>query len=65
MATHSSVLAWRIPGIAEPGGLQSGVGQSRTRLKRLNSSSTGLGSTFLMYVSSSISVAGLTDCPIN
>ena len=21
MATHSSVLAWRIPGIAEPGGL--------------------------------------------
>ena len=23
MATHSSVLAWRIPGKAEPGGLQS------------------------------------------
>ena len=23
MATHSSVLAWRIPGIAEPGGLLS------------------------------------------
>ena len=23
MATHSSVLAWRIPGIAEPGGLPS------------------------------------------
>ena len=23
MATHSSVLAWRIPGMAEPGGLQS------------------------------------------
>ena len=23
MATHSSVLAWRIPGAAEPGGLQS------------------------------------------
>ena len=21
MATHSSVLAWRIPGLAEPGGL--------------------------------------------
>ena len=21
MATHSSVLAWRIPGMAEPGGL--------------------------------------------
>ena len=23
MATHSSVLAWRIPGTAEPGGLLS------------------------------------------
>ena len=25
MATHSSVLAWRIPGTGEPGGLQSMV----------------------------------------
>ena len=25
MATHSSVLAWRIPGTEEPGGLQSMV----------------------------------------
>ena len=23
MATHSSILAWRIPGMGEPGGLQS------------------------------------------
>ena len=33
MATHSSVLAWRIPGMREPGGLQSmgslGVGHDR------------------------------------
>ena len=35
MATHSSVLAWRIPGTGEPGGLLSdGVAQSQTRLKR-------------------------------
>ena len=34
MATHSSVLAWRIPGTEECGGLLSmGVAQSRTRLK--------------------------------
>ena len=34
MATHSSVLAWRIPGMVEPGGLPSmGVTQSQTRLK--------------------------------
>ena len=31
MATHSSVLAWRIPGTGEPGGLPSnGVAQSQT-----------------------------------
>ena len=30
MATHSSVLAWRIPGTGEPGGLQSMGSQSRT-----------------------------------
>ena len=34
MATDSSVLAWRIPGMGEPGGLPVyGVAQSRTRLK--------------------------------
>ena len=41
MATHSSVLAWRIPGTGEPGRLPSmGVTQSRTRLKQLSSSSS-------------------------
>ena len=34
MATHSSILAWRIPWTEELGGLQSrGVVKSRTRLK--------------------------------
>ena len=28
MATHSSVLAWRVPGMAEPGGLPS-MGSNR------------------------------------
>ena len=56
MATHSSVLAWRIPGTGEPGVLWSwgslcdpidwaavyGVAQSRTRLKRLSSSSSSI-----------------------
>ena len=37
MATHSSVLAWRIPGTGEAGGLPSMGSQSRTRLKRLSS----------------------------
>ena len=40
MATHSSVLACRIPGPGEPGGLPSMGSHSRTRLKRLSSSRT-------------------------
>ena len=40
MATHSSVLAWRIPGTGEPGGLPSMGSQSRTRLKRPGGSSS-------------------------
>ena len=42
-ATHSSVLAWRIPGTGKPDGLPSmGVAQSQTRLKRLSSSSSNI-----------------------
>jgi len=46
MATHSSVLAWRIPGTGEPGGMHRvglhlyGVAQSWARLKWLSSSSS-------------------------
>ena len=41
MATHSSVVAWRIPGTREPGGLMVYmVAQSWTRLKRLSSSNS-------------------------
>ena len=40
MATQSSVLARRIPGTGEPGGLLSMGSQSQTRLKRLSSSSS-------------------------
>ena len=39
MATHSSVLAWRIPGTAAWWAAIYGVAQSQTRLKRLSSSS--------------------------
>ena len=40
MATHSSVLAWRIPGTGARWAAVPGVTQSRTRLKRLSSSSS-------------------------
>ena len=35
-ATHSNILAWRIPWTGEPGGLESMGSQSRTQLKRLS-----------------------------
>ena len=35
MATHSSILAWRIPWTGEPGGLQSIGSQSQTKLSDL------------------------------
>ena len=44
MATHSSVLAWRIPGTGESCGLPSMGSQSRTRLKQLSSSSNSKAS---------------------
>ena len=45
MATHSSVLAWRIPGTAEPGGLPS-MGLHRSiDMKRLSSSSSIRGAS--------------------
>ena len=39
MATHSNILAWRIPGTEEPVGLPSLGSHSQTQLKRLSSSS--------------------------
>ena len=58
MATHSSVLAWRIPGMGEPCGLLSGVAQSWTRLKRLSSSSS---ITIIIFIFTSLGdLKGLT-----
>ena len=39
MAPHSRTLAWKIPWMEEPGGLQS-MGSLRVRLKQLSSSSS-------------------------
>ena len=33
MATHSSILVWKIPWIGEPGGLQSMGSHSQTQLR--------------------------------
>ena len=45
MATHSSILAWRIPWTEEPGGLQSMGSQDQTQL----STSTKHNMTYYIY----------------
>ena len=37
MATHSSILAWRIPWTEDPGSTVYGVAKSRTRLRDFHS----------------------------
>ena len=48
MATHSSVLAWRIPGTGEPGGLPS-LGLHRVGHDRSNSAAAAEASFSLDY----------------
>jgi len=43
MATHSSVLAWRIPGTAEPGGLPS-MGSHRVGRNSSDLAAAAMGS---------------------
>ena len=47
MATHSSILAWRIPWMEEPGGLQS-TGSQRVRHDWATSLSISTPQTFLL-----------------
>ena len=49
MASHSSILAWRIPWTEEPGGLPSMGSHSQAQLKRLSSSSSKLLINELLY----------------
>ena len=57
MATHSSVLAWRIPGTAGAWwAAVYGVAQSQTRLKRLSSSSSSSVYLFLHIVLTYLSI---------
>ena len=52
MATHPSILAWKIPGTEEPGGLQSMGLQSQTRLSIHKHYSTGNYSKYLVITCS-------------
>ena len=50
MATHSSVLAWRIPGMGEPCALLSGIAQSQTQLKQLVAAAAAAMSIILLFI---------------
>ena len=52
MAPHSSVLAWRIPGTAEPGGLPS-MGSHRVRhdLAAAAAAAAASAADFIMQIS--------------
>ena len=51
MATHSSILAWRIPWSEEPGGLQStGSPKSRTRLNSNKTEAYGQVTCFPLVI---------------
>ena len=50
MATHSSVLAWRIPGTGEPGGLPS-MGLHRVRHDRRDLAAASAAAAFyVLYI---------------
>ena len=49
MATHSSVLAWRIPGMGEPGGLPS-MGSHRVGHDRSDLAAATYGASFHVLI---------------
>ena len=55
MATHSSIVAWRILWTEEPGGLPSMGLQSQTQLKQLGGSSSLLQTVQLLLFGSQLS----------
>ena len=56
MATHSSVLAWRIPGTGEPGGLLS-MGSHRVRHDRSDlAAATAAGNAALTVISENLRI---------
>ena len=60
MATHFSIVAWRIPRTEEPGELQSmGVQKNWTRLKRLSSSSSSKDLKYTVVLNSANNNLGL------
>ena len=65
MATHSSVLAWRIPGMGSLVGCRLWGHKSRTRMKRRSSKSLSAINVSVMTVSLSIYVDGKSPSTVD
>ena len=63
MATHSSALAWRIPGTGEPGGLLS-VGSHRVRHDEQHTFITAMTSPAISYLLGHFSSLSLRECKL-
>ena len=62
MATHSSVLAWRIPGTGEPGGLPS-MGSHRVGLCDLSDLAAAAAAESFVYLAPSMSTFSYSSSP--
>ena len=60
MATHSSILAWRIPWTEEPAGLQS-MGSQRVRHNGVNNAATTAGSRRVWAISPHVSLSVVSN----
>ena len=63
-ATHSSILAWRIPWTEKPGGLQSTGSQGQTRLSAQHSLTHCFISFFLRKHGTLLPTLGITRAPM-
>ena len=61
MATHSGVLAWRIPGMGEPGGLPS-MGLHRVRHEGRDLAAAAVDTKIHIYSSPSVGLLYSQDC---
>ena len=64
-ATHSSILAWRIPWTEEPGKLQSTGSYSQTLVKRLSMHTLKVSETKISHVSSLIFCISLPEFQVH
>ena len=62
MATHSKILAWRLPGTEEPGGLPS-MGSHRVGHDWSNLAAAAAAAAYLFVIKNCLSELGIDEKP--